>query len=100
MFGSTISNVGGFIWSILDFVWLFLAATILHYIAANAYARWCTPSTLVGFLVSPFMTITPICSTLRWSIAIFGDYMTSIWIMVFAYISKNAVIYFVKEKTN
>jgi hypothetical protein len=75
-------------------------ATILHFIAANAYAKWCTPSSVVGFLVSPFMTVTPVCSTLRWSITVFGDYMSSIWTMVFVFISKNVVLYFVKEKTN
>lgn len=100
MFSKLFNGIVSFLYSNLDFIYLFLMATILHFIAANAYAKWCTPSSVVGFLVSPFMTVTPVCSTLRWSITVFGDYMSSIWTMVFVFISKNVVLYFVKEKTN
>lgn len=100
MIGKIFNGVTAFLYSNADFIYLFLTATILHYVAANAYAKWCTPSTFIGFLASPFMTVTPVCSTLRWSITVFGDYMSSIWTMAFVYISKNVVVYFVKEKTN
>uniref|UniRef100_A0A6C0HRH3 Uncharacterized protein n=1 Tax=viral metagenome TaxID=1070528 RepID=A0A6C0HRH3_9ZZZZ len=95
---NTFTAVISFIHSNLDFVYLFLAATVLHFIAANAYAIWCTPQTVVGFLISPFMTITPVCSILRWSIAVFGDYLASIWTLAFLWVSTNLLKLFCKKE--
>lgn len=92
----TFNGVVAFLQSNSDFIYLFLMASFLHFIAANAYAKWCTHSSLVGFLLSPFMTVTPVCSTLRWSITIFGDYLASIWTLAFLWISTNVVKRFVK----
>lgn len=89
-------RVKAFIESNLEFVFLFTMATFLHFIAANAYAKWCTPSTLIGFLISPFMTVTPVCVGLRWSITIFGDYLSSFWTTLILWISANLVKMFVK----
>lgn len=89
-------RVKAFIESNLEFVFLFTMATFLHFIAANAYAKWCTSSTLVGFLISPFMTVTPVCVGLRWSITIFGDYLSSFWTTLVLWISANLVKMFVK----
>jgi len=93
----TIRATVSFIQCNLDFVYLFLMATILHYIAANAYAIWCTPQTIIGFIISPFMTVTPVCATLRWSITIFGDYLASIWTLAFLWVSTSLVKLFCKK---
>ena len=91
-------RVRAFIESNLEFVYLFMIATFLHFIAANAYAKWCTPSTLFGFLISPFMSVTPVCNGLRWSITIFGDYLSSFWTTILLWISANLIKMF-KSKT-
>jgi hypothetical protein len=93
----TFSAIGSFLHSNLDFIYLFLIATVLHFIAANAYANWCAPQTIVGFLMSPFMTVTPVCSALRWSITLFGDYLASIWTLGFLWVSTNLVKRFCKK---
>lgn len=93
------TRIKTFIESNLEFVYLFMMATFLHFIAANAYAKWCTPSTFFGFLISPFMTVTPVCSGLRWSITIFGDYLSSFWTTLILWISASMIKMF-KSKTD
>ena len=62
------------------------------------YVEFITKLRAYGFLLSPFMTVTPVCSTLRWSITIFGDYLASIWTLAFLWISTNIVKRFVKKE--
>ena len=38
----------------------------LHYVSANLYVKFCTPSTFYGFIISPFIIDAPHCVTLRW----------------------------------
>lgn len=63
----------------------FIMCIILHYISAILYAKYCTPSTFIGFLLSPFMTLSPHCRALRWTISTFGDHICNSWIYVGIY---------------
>lgn len=57
-----------------------------HYIAANLYPRMCTPITFVGFIMSPFMVITPHCEALRWIIGYTGSQMRNMWFWMGGYL--------------
>ena len=52
---------------------------LVHYAAAHAYARICTPGSVYGFIASPFVTTTPPCSALRWAIAAGADAIGGMW---------------------
>ena len=70
----TTSVIGGYV------AWI-----IVHYIASNAYPAMCTPYTIKGFLMSPFMVTTPHCVALRWVIDSGGNVITSMWVVLGAW---------------
>jgi len=52
----------------------------IHYIAAQLYVNMCAPLTVVGFLASPFMAVTPQCQGLRWVVYMGGDVIQNMWV--------------------
>jgi hypothetical protein len=56
------------------FLWI-----LLHYLAAHSYVYWCTPSSLGGFIISPFLTAAPHCQALRWGINQGTNNITLMW---------------------
>jgi hypothetical protein len=68
-------------------VWIFL-----HYIASHLYVRMCVPSTVIGFLLSPFMTATPHCQGLRWVVFNAANMINNMWIILGAWIMSNILV--------
>ena len=68
-------------------VWIFL-----HYIAAQLYIKLCVPNTIVGFLMSPFMTATPHCQGLRWVVYNAANIINNMWIILGAWICSTFLI--------
>ena len=68
-------------------VWIFL-----HYIASHLYVRMCVPSTVIGFLLSPFMTATPHCQGLRWIVFNAANMINNMWIILGAWIMSNVLV--------
>ena len=62
---------------------------IIHYVATHLYARLCTPLTLYGFIISPFITAIPYCQGLRWAIYNCGLTISNMWVLLGAWISTN-----------
>jgi hypothetical protein len=62
-------------------IWIFL-----HYLAAHLYVKLCVPRTIVGFLLSPFMTATPHCQGLRWVVYNAANMINNMWIILGAWI--------------
>jgi hypothetical protein len=60
-------------------VHLYLLWVVIHFVSVHMYMRFCTPSTLTGFLMSPFMAAAPHCQALRWSIYNGGNSIVSMW---------------------
>ena len=58
-------------------LWIFV-----HFISAHMYIRFCTPNTITGFLMSPFMAAAPHCQALRWAIYNGGNNIVSMWLTV------------------
>lgn len=68
-------------------VWIFL-----HYFASQLYVKMCVPSTVFGFLLSPFMTATPHCQGLRWIVYNAANIINNMWIILGAWIMSNVLI--------
>ena len=67
-------------------VYVYLSIVLLHYGAANLYPRMCTPVTVIGFLMSPFMVIAPHCEGLRWVIGFTGTQIRNMWLWIGGYL--------------
>jgi hypothetical protein len=65
---------------------LYIIWIILHYTASHLYIKLCVPNTVVGFLMSPFMTATPHCQGLRWLIYNAAIMINNMWLIFGAWI--------------
>jgi hypothetical protein len=54
----------------------------LHYLAAHLYVQICTPVGALGFIKSLYMTPTPCCYVLRWTIFHGGNNIGKIWLLM------------------
>jgi hypothetical protein len=66
--------------------YVYLSIVLLHYGAANLYPRMCTPLTVIGFIMSPFMVIAPHCEGLRWIIGFTGTQIRNMWLWIGGYL--------------
>jgi hypothetical protein len=55
---------------------------MLHFVASHVYINVCVPQTLWGFIISPFMSLTPQCQSLRWIIYNGGNVINNMWIVL------------------
>jgi hypothetical protein len=69
------------------------AVIIAHYIAPHVYVYSCTPNTITGFLMSPFIVTTPYCNAFRWIIYHGGNYITIMWISLGIWVLDKIKIY-------
>ena len=58
----------------------------VHFIASNIYASVCTTYSLRGYIMMPFMIVTPHCSALRWIIQHTGEQIGRWWIWLGGYL--------------
>lgn len=61
---------------------MYLAWIILHFGASHLYIKFCVPSTLTGFIISPFMTASPHCQGLRWIIYNGANTINNMWVIL------------------
>ena len=61
---------------------IYLLWVFVHFISAHLYIRFCTPNTMLGFVMSPFMAAAPHCQALRWSIYNGGNNIVSMWVTI------------------
>jgi hypothetical protein len=52
----------------------------------------CVPSSIIGFLLSPFMTATPHCQGLRWIVYNAANMINNMWVFLGAWISSTILI--------
>ena len=58
----------------------------LHYFSAHLYFKFCVPSTIIGFIMSPFMIMTPHCQGLRWIVYNAANIINNMWILIGAWV--------------
>jgi hypothetical protein len=73
-----IQNIFKFIFGVAG---IYLMWICLHYFASHLYIKFCVPTTVMGFLLSPFMTATPHCQGLRWVVYNAANMINNMWIV-------------------
>lgn len=68
----------------------------LHYISSQLYICYCTPQSLWGFFISPFLAVSPHCNALRWVINESGSILYGMWVSMATWIVANVLTF----KTN
>ena len=51
----------------------------LHYLSAHLYVYFCTPNTIIGFIISPFIAAAPHCKAFRWVIHNSASVINNMW---------------------
>ena len=65
-------------------LWIFL-----HFFSSYLYTKFCVPTTLLGLLMSPFLTATPHCQGLRWTIYNGANIINNMWIVIGTWLCAN-----------
>ena len=65
---------------------IYLLWICLHYFSAHLYIKFCVPNSIVGFIMSPFMIMTPHCQGLRWIVYNAANIINHMWILIGAWI--------------
>jgi len=90
------SNEGFSFWKIIYFVFhtckMYFLWVMLHYIASQYYEKYCAPSTIYGFFMSPLLMATPQCQAMRYMIYYGGLTIESMWLVFGAWISAKLVM--------
>ena len=71
---------------------IYLLWICLHYVASHLYITICVPSTIFGFIMSPFMTATPHCLGLRWIVYNAANMINNMWLVLGAWICSTILI--------
>ena len=69
-------------------VFFYVAWIAAHYVATHLYIKYCTPASLMGFLLSPFIASTPHCEGLRWVISTGGSNIMAMWTFAGAWVAR------------
>ncbi len=72
----------------------YIVCILAHFMASHMYVRFCVPKTLIGLLMSPFMTLTPHCQAFRWAIYYGGNAINILWLIVANYLVTRITNYF------
>lgn len=65
---------------------IYLLWICLHYFSAHLYIKFCVPNSIVGFIMSPFMIMTPHCQGLRWIVYNAANIINHMWILIGAWV--------------
>lgn len=88
-----VQNKGGKIIYFIFYVSkLYLLWILLHYFASHLYIKFCVPKTLIGFVLSPFLTATPHCQGLRWVVYNGANMISNMWVMLGSWICSTILV--------
>ena len=71
---------------------VYLLWILLHFFASYLYTKLCVPTTLLGLLMSPFLTATPHCQGLRWVIYNGANIINNMWIVIGTWLCANIMV--------
>ena len=90
--GLILKDVYSFIGKVFKSIWriggMYIIWCTLHYVSSQLYSYYCTPSSIIGFLIAPFIIATPQCTALRWCITHGADTIITMWILLGTWCSK------------
>jgi hypothetical protein len=61
---------------------IYLLWICLHYFSAHLYVKFCVPNTMTGFIMSPFLIMTPHCQGLRWIVYNAANIINNMWLLI------------------
>jgi len=73
---------------------------LIHFGASHLYIKLCVPNTIIGFLISPFMTSTPHCQGLRWIAYNAANVINNMWTILGAWVCSNVFIFMNNNANN
>jgi len=65
---------------------VYFSVVFVHFVSSNIYPSLCCTWTFWGFIMSPFMVVTPHCEGLRWIIHYTGDQIRNSWVWLGGYL--------------
>ena len=71
---------------------IYLFWILLHYVASQLYVKLCVPQTLIGFIISPLLTVTPHCQGLRWIVYNGANIISNMWVVFGSWICTTILI--------
>jgi len=71
---------------------IYLLWICLHYFSSHLYVKLCVPNTILGFIMSPFMTATPHCVGLRWIVYNAAQMINNMWVFLGTWICSTLLI--------
>jgi len=72
---------------------IYLLWIFLHYIASHSYVKFCTPNTISGFIISPFLTSSPHCNGLRWVINSGSNVINNMWLLLGTWLGSSFIVF-------
>ena len=75
-----------YLYKISPIILFYFANVSIYYVSSILHAKWCTPSTWIGFLYTPFIATTPHCVLFQWVIYFGGNYIRNTWIVFGTYL--------------
>ena len=75
---------------------IYLFWIIIHYLAAHAYVKYCVPTEIFGFIMSPFLISAPHCKAMRWVIHNGGNTIDNMWVIFGTWVCSHLIITHVK----
>jgi len=67
------------------FKWIFFISKvyilwiIIHYVSVQVYVKYCVPSSIWGFLISPLLVSSPHCKAMRWVLHNGANTIDNMW---------------------
>ena len=74
----------------------FILWIVLHFVAANLYARFCAELSFIGLIKSIFIAEAPHCMALRWVIYNGGSVIHSMWLSIGVWLSGKILLNLLK----
>lgn len=71
---------------------IYVAWITLHFVAVHLYHNYCSPTTIMGYLLSPLMTVAPHCKALRWLITTGGNVIETMWVVLGIWLISKIII--------
>ena len=71
---------------------MYMGWIVAHYVSSHIYVRFCTPPTLLGFILSPFTASSAHCIGLRWVIYTGGNNIMFMWFLGGLWLMKYTMI--------
>jgi hypothetical protein len=71
---------------------IYLFWITMHYIAARLYTYYCVPTSVTGFIASPFLVSSPHCKALRWVFHHGGNTIDAMWVIIGTWLCSKIIL--------